>query len=196
MPFLPRVELLISYRKAARVWIVLFQTISACLYGQAGIEQDLVRAETMLVSYKNDSAYTLVHQIIENLKAQNQLNTPLGIPEATQPPAMSADDRNWLEAFEMYLRQNLSSDILSIPLLAEQFAMSESTLLRQLKRLTGLTPQKYLIEMRLDKARKLLENRAYNTVAQVACEVGYLDVKVFSRVFRQRFGKLPSEMLV
>ncbi|MBK8703150.1 MAG: response regulator [Saprospiraceae bacterium] len=142
----------------------------------------------LLKPFDDEELVARIDNLLKNQSARN--------PEATPPPAMSAADCDWLEAFEMYLQQNLSSDILSIPLLAEQFAMSESTLLRQLKRLTGLTPQKYLIEMRLDKARKLLENRAYNTVAQVAYEVGYLDVKVFSRVFRQRFGKLPSEMLV
>jgi transcriptional regulator GlxA family with amidase domain len=38
-----------------------------------------------------------------------------------------------------------------------EFAMSESTLLRQLKRLTGLSPVQYLLDVRLTEARRLLE---------------------------------------
>ena len=67
--------------------------------------------------------------------------------------------------------------------------------LRQLKRLTGLSPIQYLQEVRLAEARRLLENRAYNSIAQVASKVGYDDARSFSRSFRQRFGKLPSEMM-
>ena len=50
--------------------------------------------------------------------------------------------------------------------------MSESTLLRQVKRLTGLSPQQYLQEVRLDAARRLLEDRTYHAVARVAAVCG------------------------
>ena len=64
-----------------------------------------------------------------------------------------------------------------------------------MKRLTGLTPVHYLQEMRLDAARQLLENRVYQSIAQVASKVGYDDARAFSRSFQKRFGKLPSEVL-
>ena len=81
------------------------------------------------------------------------------------------------------------------PLLAHELTMSESTLLRQLKRLTGLTPVQYLQEMRLDHARHLLENRTYDSMAKVVSKVGYRDVRFFSKSFKQQFGKLPSAYL-
>ena len=114
-------------------------------------------------------------------------------PEAPNPTFSDAD-REWLEAFEAFVQKNLSSDILSVTMLAHEFAMSESTLLRQLKRLTGLTPKKYLIEMRLDKARHLLEEGPYASVDRVAREVGYYDVRNFSKSFAKRYGKTPSEV--
>jgi signal transduction histidine kinase/AraC-like DNA-binding protein len=115
-------------------------------------------------------------------------------PEAAAP-LLSQPDREWLETFEAYVQKHFSSDILSVFELAHEFAMSESTLLRQLKRLTGLSPLQYLQEVRLNEARKLLKNRTYNSIAQVASRVGYNDTRFFSRSFRKRFGKLPSEML-
>ena len=81
-----------------------------------------------------------------------------------------------------------------MPGLAHEFAVSESTLLRQLKRLTGLSPVQYVQEVRLEEARRLLESRAYNSIAQVAAKVGYEDARSFARSFKQRYGKLPSEM--
>lgn len=130
---------------------------------------------------------------IENL-LNNQAARFQDVPGEAAALAMSAADREWLERFEAFVQKNLSNSILSIPMLADEFAMSESTLLRQLRRLTGLTPVQYLQEVRLDKARQLLEDRTYDSVARVAAEAGYSDARGFSRSFKQRFGKLPSEV--
>lgn len=130
---------------------------------------------------------------IENL-LNNQAARFHDVPEEAAAPAMSAAEREWLERFEAFVQKNLSNSILSIPMLADEFAMSESTLLRQLRRLTGLTPVQYLQEVRLDKARQLLEGHTYDSVARVAAEAGYSDARSFSRSYKQRFGKLPSEV--
>ncbi|MCB0586493.1 MAG: helix-turn-helix domain-containing protein, partial [Phaeodactylibacter sp.] len=135
---------------------------------------------------------------IENL-LKNQENrrqeAPAGAEGKNFAPTLSGEDRKWLETFEDYVGENLSNDTLTVSFLAQEFAMSESTLLRQLKRLTGLTTNQYLQEIRLNKARQLLENATYTTISQVAAEVGYGDARSFSRTFRKRFGKLPSDLL-
>ena len=135
---------------------------------------------------------------IENL-LKNQAARQEDIPNEAEAweadlPIVSAADRDWLEAFEVCVQKNLSNDLFSIPMLAQEFMMSQSTLLRQLRRLTGLTPVQYLLEMRLNKARQLLEDRTYDSLAKVAAESGYSDLRSFSRSFRLRFGKLPSEV--
>ena len=94
-----------------------------------------------------------------------------------------------------YLKTNLSNPQLSIPILATKFAMSERSFQRQLKRIAGISPSKYLQEIRLNTARQLFENQIYNTISQVAYEVGFQNTKTFSRSFKKRFGKLPSEYI-
>ncbi len=136
---------------------------------------------------------------IENL-LKNQAARFIATDSETEPekctPAFSQEDLQWLNTFEDYIRVHLNIDTLTVPGLADEFAMSESSLLRQLKRLTGLSPSRYLIEMRLDKARELLETRSYSSIARVAYEVGYADARSFSRSFKLRFGKSPSDLLV
>lgn len=134
---------------------------------------------------------------IENLLTNSAARRAAAAEESEQSisaPLLSQSDREWLEDFEAYVRGNLSSDLLSVAELTREFAMSESTLLRQLKRMTGLTPVQYLLEVRLAEARHLLETRGCDTVADVADRVGYSDARSFSRAFRARFGKLPSEV--
>lgn len=134
---------------------------------------------------------------IENLlknSAIRQTEVAAEPKEETPLSIMSQADHEWLETFEAYVQNHFSSDILSVSTLARKFAMSESTLLRLLKRLTGLSPVQYLQEVRLNEARRLLENRRYDSIAKVASMVGYDDARSFARSFRQRFGKLPSEV--
>lgn len=108
---------------------------------------------------------------------------------------ISQEDQTWLSEFEVFVQDNISNSLLSVPMLAEEFAMSESTLLRQLKRLTGLTPIQYLKESKLERARQFIETKTYNSISQVAYQIGYADAKSFSRAFKTRYGKSPSIML-
>lgn len=107
----------------------------------------------------------------------------------------SGEDLEWLAEFEDYIKANYTQQILNIPKIAYDMAMSESSLLRKLKQLTGLSPAKYLQEVRLEKAMTYLNNKTYNSVAKVALEVGYSDSRTFSRNFKSRYGKSPSEYL-
>ena len=85
---------------------------------------------------------------------------------------------------------------MSIKTVAEDLAMSYSKLWRELKRTVGMTPNQYLQEIRFREARKYLEQGKYNSIKQVAYSVGFKDVRNFSRNFKKRFGKYPSEYLI
>ena len=110
-------------------------------------------------------------------------------------PILSRADEEWLQKFETYVNEHLAKDYLTMSFLAQEFSMSESTLLRQLKRLTGLSPKHYLQEVRLAKALRLIEAGTNTSITRIAADVGYANIQSFSRVFKQRFGKSPSEMI-
>ncbi|AWV98029.1 hybrid sensor histidine kinase/response regulator transcription factor [Arcticibacterium luteifluviistationis] len=103
-------------------------------------------------------------------------------------------ENDWFNSFEDYVRGNCGNANLNIPEIAEEFAMSESTLLRQLKKRTGLTTIQFIQEVRLRKALLLLENGEFYSIKNLAAEVGYKDARTFSRSFKSKFGKLPTEM--
>lgn len=108
------------------------------------------------------------------------------------PPRISQADAEWLAALEAWTLANLKDDLLTVTAMAQQMTLSDRQLLRRLKALTGLAPQQYIAEMRLQKARESLEIGAFRTVAEAAYAAGFGNAKAFSRAYRERFGRLPS----
>ncbi len=108
--------------------------------------------------------------------------------------ALSKFDLEWLENLEQFTIDNLKNDYLNVTLLSKEMSMSESTLLRQLKKLTGMTPGKYIQELRLNQAKEYILNKTYRTISLVSYNVGFKDSNSFSRTFKKRFGKSPSDM--
>ncbi len=70
--------------------------------------------------------------------------------------------------------------------------MSVSWFARVFKRHTGTSPQQYLINVRINKAKELLVSSTYN-ISKIAEIVGYYNPLYFSRVFKKHTGCSPSE---
>jgi len=79
---------------------------------------------------------------------------------------------------------------LSMPELAADVGMSESTFHRHFKSITGTTPLQYQKSLRLLEARRLLSMAGY-PVSGAAYEVGYASSTQFSREYSREFGVSP-----
>ena len=55
-----------------------------------------------------------------------------------------------------------------------------------------MTPNQYIQEIRLNKAKVMLEEGEVRTVKEVAFAVGMKRPGYFSKLFKERFGILPS----
>ncbi len=57
---------------------------------------------------------------------------------------------------------------------------------------TGTPPMNYLCELRLEKARQLLED-SHHRINQIGIAVGMLNDSHFTRDFKKKFGITPTE---
>lgn len=69
--------------------------------------------------------------------------------------------------------------------------VGEDHFIRVFKAYTGLTPYKYQLKIRIDRAVQMLENTSVS-VAECAEVVGFGDTSYFSRVFKRYTGHCPS----
>lgn len=82
---------------------------------------------------------------------------------------------------------------LSLSKIAARYGYSEDYTIRLFKKEFGITPYRYLVEMRLSQAERLLRSTE-RSVEAISREVGYNDFSTFYRDFRKRYGCSPSEL--
>jgi transcriptional regulator GlxA family with amidase domain len=80
---------------------------------------------------------------------------------------------------------------LSVDLLAERSGMAPRTFARAFRRETGTTPAVYVETIRVETARRLLEDTDL-TVAAIAATVGMRHAETLHRAFRRRVGTTPD----
>ena len=90
-----------------------------------------------------------------------------------------------------YINYHFSEKI-RIQDLAKHIGISRSYLVKLVKKETGMSPQKYLIEIRMRRASNLL-GRSNDPVRIIAAECGYDDALAFSKVFKSKFGVNPRD---
>ncbi len=104
-------------------------------------------------------------------------------------------DEKLLNDLRELVLTNLDNSDFGVKELAIEINISEKQLTRTLKKITGLTPLKFIREIKLNRAMELLRSKEYHTVAEVCYAVGFEKPGYFTRIFTERFGKKPSEYL-
>lgn len=97
----------------------------------------------------------------------------------------------WKVRFEQYIASRYMNHALRVSQIAKDFTMSESTLLRTVKRFFGMTPKQYLQSVRMQSAKKLMEIKPSTKKEKIAAKVGYSNVRSFRRSYKSYFGKAP-----
>ncbi|QNM84722.1 helix-turn-helix transcriptional regulator [Polaribacter pectinis] len=92
-----------------------------------------------------------------------------------------------------YIRLHLfDADKMKIKALADTFNMSANYISIYVKKQTGISIKDYIIKSKLKLAERLLKESNLN-ITQIAAKTGFVDVSHFSKIFKNKYGKRPSE---
>ncbi|MEM1215514.1 MAG: ATP-binding protein, partial [Bacteroidota bacterium] len=128
-----------------------------------------------------------IHNLLQNKQEREAV--------AADPATEVTTEEQLLQDAEALVRARLDDPSLTVEELAKALGYSQRNLSRIFGQLTGLTPVKFILEIRLQHARHLLERRQFSTVAEVRYEVGIESRSYFTNKFKQRFGKSPKTYL-
>lgn len=109
--------------------------------------------------------------------------------EAARPAHIS--DEVSIERLLNFVRSNHCANI-DWQQLGENYGLSERTLYRKIKSLTGYTPENYLLMLRLRTAREYLNN-SDDTILSIALRCGFKSLSSFSRNFKKIYSYSPAQ---
>jgi YesN/AraC family two-component response regulator len=90
----------------------------------------------------------------------------------------------------LHLDEHLATDFRGDEL-AREVGLSEAHLRRRFRVMYGKTPRRYLAEVRMQRAAKLLRSTRLG-IEQIALAVGYGNLPAFDRRFKRAYGVTPS----
>lgn len=141
------------------------------------VGDDLIITNILPAGKRTD---TQVHQLLR--KVESLLRVPQGF------------DAAWREQFEQLALEETSNPSLTVGQLADRMNLSVSTLGRLCYRVYGLSPMKYVFNLRLERAALLLTQN-YGRVKDVAYETGFSSLSYFSKCYKERYGVPPRTVL-
>ena len=92
-----------------------------------------------------------------------------------------------------YLDSNYYNTDLNLDEVADAVGLSKYHLCREFNHLYGISPGKYLANLRLQKSCALLLQSHQHTIAEIASMVGFSNDNYFCKVFRKAFGTTPTQ---
>jgi transcriptional regulator GlxA family with amidase domain len=156
------------------------------LYSSAGISAGIDLALALLEEdHGRAFALEVARYLVLFLKrsgGQSQFSTQLQAQFSAIPQIQSA---------QQWILDHLNSD-LRISILAKKAGMSERTFVRSFRQDTGKTPGEYIAEVRLQAARRLLEDTEMEPKS-VAAKSGLGTAASMRRVFLRRLGVTPAQ---
>ena len=111
---------------------------------------------------------------------------------AKQSLITSQADKLFLTKLEVLTNQHLNDSNFNIDQLATMMNMGRTKFFGKVKDMTGLSPNKYLLKIRMEKAADLLADGEMN-VSEVSYKVGIQDPSYFNKLFKSYYGVIPSK---
>jgi transcriptional regulator GlxA family with amidase domain len=154
------------------------------IYTSAGISAGI---DLALAWVEEDCGAALAHEAARELVLF--LRRPGGQPQVSVSLAAQASEMSSIRELQIWIAEHLQTR-LSMEDLADRMSMSVRSLERVFTREVGTTPSQYVLQARVEAARRQLE-RTDRGLKQVASAAGFGSVDVMRRAFVRLLGTTP-----
>ena len=114
------------------------------------------------------------------------------LPIETRSNSLSKLDKKFISTFTNIVEKNLSNSNLTIEMILNEMNISKVQLYRKVKALIGYNVNDYILSVRIQKAKYLLQDENFS-ISEIAYQVGFTSQGYFSTVFKSKVEVTPSE---
>jgi signal transduction histidine kinase/ligand-binding sensor domain-containing protein/DNA-binding response OmpR family regulator len=100
-------------------------------------------------------------------------------------------DNEFIKNTLNYINENISEPELSVEVLASKVFLSRSQLYRKIKTLTGVSVNEFIRNVRLEKAKELIE-LGNDNITEISFKVGFSSPSYFTKCYKEKYGYLPT----
>jgi ligand-binding sensor domain-containing protein/signal transduction histidine kinase/DNA-binding response OmpR family regulator len=100
-------------------------------------------------------------------------------------------DNEFIKNILNYINENISETELSVEVLASKVFLSRSQLYRKIKTLTGVSVNEFIRNVRLEKAKELIE-LGNDNITEISYKVGFSSPSYFTKCYKEKYGHLPT----
>ena len=101
-------------------------------------------------------------------------------------------DTEFIQKILHFITENISDAQLSVELLSSKMFLSRSQLYRKIKTLTGVSVNEFIRNVRLEKAKQLIE-QGNNNMNEISYKVGFTSPSYFTKCYKNKYGHLPTQ---
>lgn len=106
-------------------------------------------------------------------------------------PTVNANDKELLDKSIAIVKENFDCPDFDVTSLASALCMGRSKLYMQFKQMIGLTPNEFILKVKLDEAMAMLKTRPELNVSEISTTLGFSSPRYFSKCFKAFFGISP-----
>lgn len=139
-----------------------------------------------LITHKNE--ILLSHNLLETYSRELVTDA-----KETSIHILSQSEEKFVDTLFKITEEHLTTQNFNVGQLSRMIGVSRPQLYRKTSALTGKSPNVFIRDFRLDKARTLIKNKKGN-VTEVAMQVGFSNPSYFSQLFKGKFGYSPSAL--
>ncbi len=140
-----------------------------------------------------EELHVQIDNLIDNVRRlRGKFSGALQQEERVENVQVKGNDDALMERIMRSVNAHLSEPGYNVDVMAAEVGISRAQLHRKMKEITGTSTGKFLRNIRMEQAARLLREGKIN-ISQIADCVGYADNAHFSVAFKNHFGISPSE---
>ena len=101
-------------------------------------------------------------------------------------------DLEFIQKILNLINENISESQLNVEMLSSKVFLSRSQLYRKIKTLTGVSINEFIRNVRLEKAKYLIE-QGDNNINEISYKVGFTSPSYFTKCYKVKYGHLPTQ---
>ena len=192
MPEMNGIEFRKEMKKYSETENTPFILVTALGYEENKVEAFNIGVDDYIVKpFSKNELIARINCLLENKEKRESWIKQVG---KVEEEVETFEEKN-LKRLQEIVIDNIDKESFSVSTLAEEVNFSQRQLERIIKKLTGLTPVKFILEIRLQEAYKKIKNKQEADINNVRYSIGIKSASYFSVKFKERFGVTPSELL-